>query len=127
VDDTGLMDESFFLYGEDVDWCKCMWQSNWPVHYLAQGGVVHYDGASQPDYVGRRLRQLGGVRQYVRKWHGRTYARAYAAIVWVCSLYRYVAFNWRRHRLGAMGEWLAPYIRFYRTIVLGPKGLRRES
>ncbi|HUV59717.1 MAG TPA: glycosyltransferase [Desulfatiglandales bacterium] len=46
VDDIGLMDERFFLYWEDADWCKRMWENGWKVVYFPQGSVIHYVGGS---------------------------------------------------------------------------------
>jgi len=49
VDDIGLMDERFFLYWEDADWCKRMWKKGWKVVYFPQGSVVHYVGGSSTE------------------------------------------------------------------------------
>jgi GT2 family glycosyltransferase/glycosyltransferase involved in cell wall biosynthesis len=46
VDDVGLMDERFFLYWEDADWCKRMWEKGWKVVYFPQDSIVHYVGGS---------------------------------------------------------------------------------
>ena len=32
--DVGAMDERFFLYFEDVDWCYRVWQGGWKVCYV---------------------------------------------------------------------------------------------
>ncbi|OQB43824.1 MAG: N-acetylglucosaminyl-diphospho-decaprenol L-rhamnosyltransferase [Parcubacteria group bacterium ADurb.Bin159] len=39
--DTGLMNEKFFLYFEDIDWAHHFWQNNWEVYYFPQAKVVH--------------------------------------------------------------------------------------
>jgi len=46
LDDVGHMDERFFMYWEDADWCKRMWQSRWKVIYFPRAAVVHYVGVS---------------------------------------------------------------------------------
>lgn len=38
---TGPMDERFFLYFEDVDWCYRMWQAGWDVMYAPDARFVH--------------------------------------------------------------------------------------
>jgi len=38
---VGMMDEDFFIYFEDVDWCHRMWQSGWQVAYIADAVMVH--------------------------------------------------------------------------------------
>ena len=47
VDDVGLMDERFFMFWEDADWCKRMWDKGWKVIYFPQASVVHYVGVSR--------------------------------------------------------------------------------
>lgn len=42
IDKVGLMDERFFLYLEDTDWCRRFWQKNWEVWYLSNIEIVHY-------------------------------------------------------------------------------------
>jgi GT2 family glycosyltransferase/glycosyltransferase involved in cell wall biosynthesis len=46
VDHVGLMDERFFLYWEDADWCRRMRRKGWKVVYFPESPVVHYAGAS---------------------------------------------------------------------------------
>ena len=46
VEDTGLLDESLFMYGEDVDWCWSMRQRGWRVRYVPSALVVHVGNAS---------------------------------------------------------------------------------
>jgi len=44
VKDVGMMDEKFFLYWEDADWCKRMSAKGWKVIYYPHASVVHYAG-----------------------------------------------------------------------------------
>jgi GT2 family glycosyltransferase len=46
LDDVGLLDERFFLYWEDVDWCKRMWDKGWKVTYYPQATIQHAVGGS---------------------------------------------------------------------------------
>ncbi len=39
---TGWMDEGFFLYYEDIDWCYRVWKAGWEVHYLPEAVVMHH-------------------------------------------------------------------------------------
>ena len=43
---VGLLDEIFFMFGEDLDWCFRFQQSNWTVYYTAKTSIVHYKGES---------------------------------------------------------------------------------
>ena len=46
LDDVGLLDERFFLYWEDVDWCKRMWEKGWKVTYYPRATIQHAVGGS---------------------------------------------------------------------------------
>lgn len=43
---VGLLDERFFIYGEDIDWCRRFHQSGWRVVLFSEASAVHYGGAS---------------------------------------------------------------------------------
>ena len=45
-EDIGLLDERFFIYCEDVDWCKRAHQSGWRVVYFPLVSVSHRIGAA---------------------------------------------------------------------------------
>lgn len=42
IDQVGLLDERFFLYVEDTDWCKRFWAKGWEVWYIASVELVHF-------------------------------------------------------------------------------------
>ena len=46
VEQVGLLDESFFMYGEDMDWCKRFWDIGWKVVFVPSAEAVHYGGVS---------------------------------------------------------------------------------
>jgi GT2 family glycosyltransferase len=41
IEQVGLMDERFFLYFDDVDWCWQMWERGWQVAYVAEAAMFH--------------------------------------------------------------------------------------
>jgi GT2 family glycosyltransferase len=45
-EDVGFLDESFFMYWEDVDWCKRMWAKGWKIVYFPVASIMHYIGGS---------------------------------------------------------------------------------
>lgn len=53
IRDVGPMDERFFIYWEDADWCKRMWDFGWKVIYFPQACVIHYVGVSSSQVVVR--------------------------------------------------------------------------
>jgi hypothetical protein len=43
---AGLLDESFFMYGEDLDWAYRIKKAGWKVYYNPQVTVLHYKRAA---------------------------------------------------------------------------------
>lgn len=46
IEEVGPMDERFFMYWEDADWCRRMWDHGWRVVYYPQASIYHYGGKS---------------------------------------------------------------------------------
>ncbi len=44
--DVGFMDENFFMYWEDCDWCRRFWQKNWQVIYHPDIGPIKHTGGT---------------------------------------------------------------------------------
>lgn len=42
LEDVGLMDERYFLYFEDVDWCRRFWHNGYKVVYYPDAILYHY-------------------------------------------------------------------------------------
>ena len=53
IQDVGLLDESFFMYGEDVDWCRRCWNANWQVVFIPGAQAIHYRGGSSGTQIVR--------------------------------------------------------------------------
>jgi len=43
---VGVMDERFVIYGEDIDWCYRFFQAGWRRVFFAGAAALHYGGAS---------------------------------------------------------------------------------
>ncbi|MBU1690131.1 MAG: glycosyltransferase family 2 protein [Gammaproteobacteria bacterium] len=46
IEDIGLMDEDYFLYFEEVDFCRRAQQAGWECWYVPESRVMHLEGAS---------------------------------------------------------------------------------
>ena len=46
IESVGMLDENFFMYWEDADWCRRMRQNQWRVVYFPQCALIHYTGVS---------------------------------------------------------------------------------
>jgi len=44
VDNIGKLDERFFMYGEELDWCLRTKKAGWKVMYYPDAEIIHYKG-----------------------------------------------------------------------------------
>jgi len=104
---VGLLDERFFMYGEDMDWCLRFRDAGWRVVLVADACALHYGGASSSVAPVRFYIEMHRANlQYWQKHHGRAKTVMYAAILLVHHLVRlvghslaYLAFAGRRTQL----------------------------
>ncbi len=71
IDDVGPMDERFFLYFEDVDWCARMHHRGWEVLYVPDSVMVHHhrrDSARGGFFSPGRRMHLASVVRFYEKW-----------------------------------------------------------
>ncbi len=69
--EVGLFDERFFLYSEELDWCRRFRALGWRIVYLPTAEVSHIEGASsRQDIVTRDITFQASKLRYVAKWHG---------------------------------------------------------
>ncbi len=64
VEHTGLMDERFFCYLEETDWCLRLTAAGWPV-LLVPGQSVHHAGGASLGGTSSALRVYFGVRNHL--------------------------------------------------------------
>jgi len=46
LDQVGLLDETFFMYGEDIDLSYRITEGGWKNYYFAETSIIHYKGES---------------------------------------------------------------------------------
>ena len=68
----GVLDEDFFMYAEDVDWCKRCWRTGWRVVFFPDVQAIHYRGGSsiKQDPIWVALTQQRSILHYWKKHHG---------------------------------------------------------
>jgi hypothetical protein len=72
LDQVGGLDEKFFIYGEDIDWCKRFNQAGWDVVFYPGTQAIHFGGASSSNAPVRFYIEMQKARlQYWQKYYGK--------------------------------------------------------
>lgn len=79
---AGLFDESFFMYGEDLDWCFRIQQAGWKIYYTPETQIIHYKGESTKKGELRYVRLFyGAMLRFTEKHFESRYSRLFAALM----------------------------------------------
>jgi len=46
IDNVGLLDEDYFLFLEETDWCYRMKKAGWKIYHIPQAEIFHFQGKS---------------------------------------------------------------------------------
>ncbi len=82
VQEVGGMDEGYFMYAEEVDWCLAMRRAGWQVWYQPGARIIHHGGASSRQRRPQREADLYRSRvRFFRKWYGARAAGLLKALI----------------------------------------------
>jgi GT2 family glycosyltransferase len=71
----GFDEQSFFMYSEEIDWCRRIKQAGWRVIYHPQSVIIHHEGKSSEQVSARRMIHFNTSKvRYFAKHHGRAQA-----------------------------------------------------
>lgn len=85
IDRVGLLDEGYFMYSEELDWCRRIKDAGWRVVYLPEAQIVHHVGKSSEQAVtARHINFQQSKLRYFRKHHGRLAAGLLRASLLAC-------------------------------------------
>lgn len=70
MDRVGVLDEAFFFYGEETDWCRRFAKAGWDVVFSPVGEVVHFGGGSVRKLNHRRDVMLSEGTVRLHRKHG---------------------------------------------------------
>lgn len=68
IQKVGLMDERFFMYFEDVDWCRRFWQAGYQVYYIYEAEMVHYHQRLSAENPGLKGIFSQPTRIHINSW-----------------------------------------------------------
>jgi N-acetylglucosaminyl-diphospho-decaprenol L-rhamnosyltransferase len=88
---VGPIEEDFFMYFEEADWCRRSAEAGWETHYLPTAQIVHYEGKSSEQVVAARtLRFQRSKLRYTRKYFGRGWATTLYFFLWATFAYQWI-------------------------------------
>lgn len=104
LDQVGLLDESYFMYTEEVDLCYRLLQAGWELWWVPQAQVVHHGGASSRQaFNDMYITLYRSKAQFYRKFGGDWRARRFK--LWLVLSYlpraaaaTFLALFWARSR-----------------------------
>jgi GT2 family glycosyltransferase len=89
LEEVGLLDEQFFMYGEDIDWCYRFHQAGKRIVFFAGAEAIHYGGASSANAPVRFYIEMHRAGwQFWSKHHGRIARMAFLASIGVHHILR---------------------------------------
>ncbi|MFN3337534.1 MAG: glycosyltransferase family 2 protein [Thermomicrobium sp.] len=81
VQEVGGLDEGYFYYSEEIDWCRRIRAAGWTILTAPAALVVHHAGGSTRQVSEASFLQLHRSRaRYFARWHGSTFVRRLAQL-----------------------------------------------
>lgn len=83
ISDVGLLDEDFFMYGEDLDWAYRIKQKGWKILFNPEVSVLHRKKQSGREHSDRAIRRQTERHFYdtMRLFYQKHYAKKYGWFV----------------------------------------------
>ena len=84
LDVAGLLDETFFMYGEDIDLCYRIKKSGWKIVYYGKSKITHLKGASSKKQKSKLIYEFyRAMYIYYKKHHA---GESFFLVNWVVYL-----------------------------------------
>ncbi len=97
IDEVGMFDERFFMYGEDIDWSRRIVEGGHEIHYLSDTTIIHYKGESTKK----------------------------ASLSYVKTFYNAMGLYVEKHYAGTSGKWFAQLLKLGISVRAAISGLKR--
>ena len=78
IKQVGLLDDTFFMYGEDIDWCYRIKQAGWKNYYYPKVEIIHYKGESSKK---QSTRMIGEFHKSMLIFYNKHYKYKYNIFV----------------------------------------------
>lgn len=103
----GLLDEGFYTYYDDIDFCLNAHRAGWEIWYVPASRVMHLEGSSTGIRTMTPKRRPSYWFAARRRYFLKNYGPIYAACIDVAFIFGLAVWKIRR-RLGGKQDWFAP-------------------
>lgn len=92
LDEVGFLDETFFMYGEDIDMCYRIKEAGWKIVYYGKSTITHFKGASSKKQKSKLIYEFHRAMYIYYKKHNAKDSSfivnliVYIGIVFLCVL-----------------------------------------
>jgi GT2 family glycosyltransferase len=69
LDQIGPLDERFFIYDEDIDWCRRAGAAGWKIRFWPGASMVHVGASARPFMKDKTFVHFRSHLSYIRKHH----------------------------------------------------------
>ncbi len=119
---VGGFDEGFFMYSEEMDWCRRMKAAGWQVIYFPAARIVHHEAKSSAQVpAATHIRFNSSKVRYFRKYHGPLAAEALRRFLLGNFAFQLVL-EWTKGLVGQKREMRAARVQAYWEVL--KSGLR---
>lgn len=119
-EDVHYFSEDYFMYSEDIDLCRKIWNKGWKIKYIPDARITHHGSASSSQNSQNNFKNvmmLESRYKFFCKFQSNMYGRVFKSTIFLTSLFRIlillimlpVARNTgrrKRHEM-AISKWLA--------------------
>jgi N-acetylglucosaminyl-diphospho-decaprenol L-rhamnosyltransferase len=89
LSDVGLLDETYFMFTEEVDFCYRLLQRGWGIYWVPMARIIHYGGQSTRQVPGKMFIELYRSKvAFFRKTRGKWGSVVYKLLLFVTALTR---------------------------------------
>ena len=83
LSDVGDMDERFFMYSEEVDWCYRFVKAGWKLGFYPDANIIHLGGASAARLGSKRalIKDQSTIRYMKKHWNKPSFVFGYLMMI----------------------------------------------
>lgn len=81
VEQIGRLDERFFIYDEDIDWCRRARAAGWTIRFWPGVSMVHVGASARPFMKDKTFVHFRSHLSYIRKHHSSVPAALYYLVM----------------------------------------------